>query len=142
MERLLVAQSFEELVDRLRSIDVEVPDHPKNRKNAHVETYVLVSLLGSIPWSYSCFPLEVFRHERPDFYIKCNSLEIGLEHTEATNQNLAKERALRADGHGPEMHFVTPASVADPPKSSKEVLAEITADEMGDGWCGDSVGRN
>lgn len=67
---------------------------------------------------------------------------MGLEHTEGTNQNLAKERALRADGHGPKMHFLSPASVHDPAKAKKEVFAQIQADDAGDGWCGDSVERN
>jgi hypothetical protein len=139
---LFTARDFGELQDHLRAISVEVPFHPKERLNAHVETYALVSLLSSIPWDSSCFPMDVFRRERPDFYLRCGSSEIGLEHTEGMNQNLAKERALRADGHGPEVHYVSTASVHDPARSSGEILDDIVADEPGDGWCGDSVERN
>lgn len=142
MEFVFTAKDFEELKNKLRSINVEVPHCPKDRTNQHVETYSLISLLGSLQWDSLCFPVEVYRRERPDFLVVCNSRKIGLEHTEATNQNLAKERALRADGHGPEMHFVTPASVHDPVLPKGKVLAQIQADEVGEGWCGDSVERN
>lgn len=138
---LFSARDFEELKSKLSSISVCVPCHPKDRENEHVETYSLISLLGSIPWDISCFPIKVFRRDGPDFLIVCNSLHIGLEHTEGINQNLAKERSLRADGHGPDNHFLTAASVHDPVKSSKDIIAEIEADKMGVGWCGDSVER-
>ncbi len=142
MKLLFAARNFDELQDKLRSIDVEVPENPKDRQNSHVETYSLVSLLSSIPWDVSCFPLEVFSRERPDFLIKSNSTEIGLEHTEGTNENIVIERLLRADGHGPDAHFVTAASVHDTVKPREEILTEIIADEMGDGFVGDSVERS
>ena len=142
MELLLSARNCKELQSKLASIDVEVPSHTKDRENRHVETYSLVSLLTSIPWKESCFPIEIYRRERPDFCIRCGACEIGLEHTEGTNQNISKERALRADGHGPETHFITAVSIYDKPKPKKDVIAEIVADKSGDGWCGDSVERN
>lgn len=142
MERLFIATDFEELQEHLLELDVVVPRHPKDRKNAHVETYTLVQLLASIPWDSACFPVEVFRRERPDFFLKCGLLEIGLEVTEAISPNLAKERVLRADGHGPNAYSPLPVSVHDPVKKTCEILEEILADEIGDGWCGDSVERN
>jgi hypothetical protein len=142
MKLLFTAKHFRELQDKIRSISVDVPDNPKDRKNHHVEIYSLVSLLSSIPWDTSCFPLEVYSQERPDFRIKFNSKEIGLEHTEAVHQNQVMERILRAEGHGPEVHFITAISIHDPVKSSEEILAEINEDKMGDGWCGDSAERN
>ncbi len=58
----------------------KVPYHPKERTNQHVETYPLVSLLGSLPWDSLCFPVEVFRRGRLDFLVVCDSCKIGLEH--------------------------------------------------------------
>lgn len=142
MEQLLAARDFDDLQNQLREIDAEVPYHPRDRDNSRVETYALVSLLAAIPWPSSCFPLQVFRRERPDFLVRCSSADVGIEHTEGINPNLAKERALRADGNGPGMYFVTAASVHDPVKTKSEILADILADESGDGWCGDSVERN
>lgn len=142
MERLFIATDFDELQDRLQELDVVVPRHPNDRKHEHVETYTLVLLLASIPWDASCFPVEVFKRERPDFLLKCGFLEVGVEITAASSQNLGKERALRADGHGPNVYFPLPASVHDPIKKKREILEAIHANEPGDGWCGDSVERN
>lgn len=142
MERLFIATDFEELQEHLLELDVVVPRHPKDRKNAHVETYTLVQLLASIPWDSACFPVEVFRRERPDFFLKFGLVEVGLEVTEAISPNLAKERALRADGHGPNVYSPLPVSVHDPIKKKREILEAIHANEPGDGWCSDSVERN
>lgn len=142
MESLFVARDFRELHSYLRSIDAEVPVNPKDRKNSQVENYTLVSVLASIPWKHTSFPLEVLRRERPDFCIRCNLTEIGLEHTEATNENLTQERILRAEGHGPDVHFVSPASIRDTVKKKNQILGEILADEPEPPWCGDFTERN
>lgn len=142
MEILFSAADYFALKNSLSEIDVAVPENLAERKNFHVETYSLVSLLASLPWSEDCFPVTVHRRERPDYYIKCGTFEIGLEHTEAVPQNLAKERALRAKGHGTDTHFLKPAAVDDSPKSSKEIVAEIEGNDPGYGWAGDSVERS
>jgi hypothetical protein len=139
---LFIARDYDELRSRLLEISIEVPEHPKDRENIHVETYTLRAVIGSVPWDIACFPVEVERRERPDFCIRCNGAEIGLEHTEGTHPNIAKERALRADGHGPDMYFSKLVSIHDPVKTSREILTEILADDPGDGFCGDVVERN
>ncbi|KRA16813.1 hypothetical protein ASD69_08645 [Lysobacter sp. Root604] len=87
------------------------------------------------------FPLTLKKRERPDFVLALNDVVIGIEHTEAISQNDAKAAALRDDGHGPKVYFSKPASVSEPPKTSKQLKEEILADEMGDGWVGDSAER-
>lgn len=51
-------------------------------------------------------------------------------------------RDIAEGGIGPESHYLRPASINDLPKGSKAIRAEIVADEMGDGWAGDSVERS
>lgn len=142
MEILFSAADYFALKNSLSEIDVAVPENLAERKNFHVETYSLVSLLASLPWSEDCFPVTVYRRERPDYCIKCGTFEIGLEHTEAVPQNLAKERALRAKGHGTDTHFLKPAAIDDSPKSAKKIVAEIELNDPGYGWAGDSVERS
>lgn len=144
MEFVFAAAGYHALKDSLSEIDVSVPANPTERENSHVETYSLVSLLSSLPWSEDCFPVTVYRRERPDYCLKCGALEIGLEHTEAVPQNSAKERALRAKGYGADTgtHFLTTASVDDLPKSSKTIVAELENDDAEHVWVGDSVERS
>lgn len=139
MTKLLFAETFQDLLRSLRSLDSAVPRHPKDRNNSQVEQYTLVSFLSSMPWSAASFPLTVHKREKPDFLVTLGSRTLGIEHTEGTSQNLAKERAVRADGIGPSVHFIKPASIGDEPKSRREIEQEVRADAMGPGWIGDAV---
>lgn len=139
MNEILRAKHFSALRSGLRSIDVDVPAHPKDRLNGQVEIYTLVSLLGAIPWALTDFPVVIQKRERPDFALTLGGVTVGIEHTEAIPQNDGKARALRADGHGDGPYFVKPASVGDPVKSQKEVLADVVANRPGDGWVGNSA---
>jgi len=138
---ILEATQIDELHSFLRAENVEVPGRASGRTRDHVEIYSIVRLLATRPYTLADFPLRLLKQERPDFVLTLNGNEVGIEHTEAISQNDAKEAALRDAGIGPDMHYVKPASLTEPPKSSKQLKAEIEADEMGPGWCGDSVER-
>ena len=142
MRELFAARDFDSLQRKLEALSSDVHWHPRNRTNDDVQNYSLVSLLSSIALETSCFPITVFARERPDFLAVCSSGEIGIEHTEAIHVNQAKERALRADGHGPEVYFPLKFRIGDPALSSDEILRLIHADEAGEGWCGDEVERS
>ena len=142
MRELFTAKNFDKLQRKLEMLNADVHWHPKNRTNDDVQNYSLVSLLSSIALDTSCFPLTVFARERPDFLVVCSTSEIGIEHTEAIHVNQAKERALRADGHGPEIYSPIKFRIGDPALSSDEILRLILADRGGDGWFGDEVERS
>ena len=141
-ERVIVeAARIDQISSRLRAANVTVPGRAGGRHKEQVETYSLVRVLGSRPYALTDFPLKLVKRERPDFLLTLSGAEIGIEHTEAITQNAAKEAFLRDGDAGPEVHFLRPASLTEPPKSSEELRAEIAADEMGPGWFGDSVER-
>lgn len=141
-DRVIVdAASIDQISSRLRAANVTVPGRASGRHKDQVEIYSLVRVLGSRPYSLTDFPLKLVKRERPDFLLTLNGAEVGIEHTEAITQNAAKEAFLRDAGEGPEVHFVRPTSLTEPPKSSQELKAEIAADKMGPGWVGDSVER-
>ncbi|KIQ97358.1 hypothetical protein TI01_1075 [Lysobacter sp. A03] len=98
-------------------------------------------MLASRPYRLADFPLKLVKRERPDFLLSANGVAIGIEHTEAVPQNAAKEAFLRDRGIGPETYYAQPAAIGERAKSSKEIRAEIEADQMGEGWMGDSAER-
>ncbi|KTF40446.1 hypothetical protein [Xanthomonas translucens] len=128
-----------DLASALRAANVTVPGRASGRTHYLVEIYSLIRVLASRPYRLSDFPLKLVKRERPDFLLSANGVAIGVEHTEAVPQNAAKEDFLRDFGVGSETHFVRPAAVGERAKGAKEIRAEIEADEMGEGWMGDSV---
>lgn len=138
---MLTAKTFDQLHTQLRGINVVVPARAAGRTKEQVETYSIVRLLGSIPHDLEAFPLQLVKRERPDFLLTLGARKVGIEHTEAISQNAAKEAFLRSKGHGPDVHFTRAASVHEPRKSSKELIAEIEADRPSAPWEGDSVER-
>lgn len=139
---LLEARDFDALQTALRGLDIQIPDNPRDYTNRLLETYTLAKVLRAIPAELGWFPMKVIHRDRPDVLIEAGHCRIGVEHTEGTTPNLSKSRALRADGFGADIHFVEQASIHDPVKSRAALLAEIEADDPGDGWVGDSVERN
>lgn len=125
----------------LRAANISVPGRAHGRTSEDAELYAIIRLLASRRYGMGDFPLTLKKRERPDFVLALNDVVIGIEHTEAISQNNAKAAALRDAGLGPEMYFSKPASVSELPKTSKQLKEEIIADEMGDGWVGDSVER-
>lgn len=136
---LLEVRRISDLGSHLRALNVLVPGRGSGRTSEQVEVYAVVRLLASRPYALSEFPLTLIKRERPDFMLVMNAAEVGIEHTEAITQNEAKEAALRDQGVGPETYFARAASLDEPVKSSAELAAEIEANEMSDGWYGDSV---
>lgn len=139
-ERVVIhACCIDDLPSQLRAASISVPGRAHGRTSEHTELYAVIRLLASRSYGLGDFPLILTKRERPDFTLALNDVAIGIEHTEAISQNDAKAAALRDAGIGPELHYLKPASLSEPPKTSKQLKDEILADEMGDGWYGDSV---
>lgn len=136
---LLEVRRISDLGSYLRALNVTVPGRGSGRTSGMVEVYGVVRLLASRSYALSEFPLRLIKRERPDFMLVLNGEEVGVEHTEAISQNDAKEAALRDQGVGPDTYFAKPTSLDERVKSSKELATEIEADEMSDGWSGESV---
>lgn len=128
-----------DLASALRAANVTVPGRANGRTHDPVEIYSLVRVLASRPYRLSDFPLKLVKRERPDFLLSANGVAIGIEHTEAIPKNAAKEAFLRDRGIGPETYYAQPAAIGERAKGSKEIRAEIDADQMGEGWIGDSA---
>lgn len=139
---VLSASRIDDLAAALRAYNCVVPERAAGRTNDHVERYSIVRVLGTIAWVPADFPLQLFKRESPDFLLECRGRSIGIEHTETLTENAGKEASLRSLGHGPEAYFPRPMILGEARKSSRQLIDEIEADEMGTGWCGDSVERS
>lgn len=139
---MFVANNEFDLELLLRDIDISVPRRSKGRTKEHTERYavshMLSALLGKDKLSY---PLELIHRERPDFLLKTNDVEIGIEHTEAVPQNEAQKTVLRDKLDGPEVYFISRHKPEDQKKSAKKLIEEIHANHFDHGWEGDSVER-
>ena len=142
MKNLWRAETEAELADLISDVNVTVPLRSEGRTKDHTERYCMARLLASLPISRLQFPLQLDHQDRPDFVLSMRETRIGIEHTEVIPENVAHAAFLRDKGHGPEVYFMPHATIGEPKKTGAELIAEIEADEMGDGWCGDSFERN
>ncbi len=143
-EFLLVADSYSDLLNKLLTININIPPRGLGRHKKLIEIYSLVKMLRTLPEGYFKFPFQVKMRERPDFSIKLDAEFIGLEHTEAISKNLAKEIYLRSRGLGSEYYYIKRADLDEPSKSSRQITKEIEMDNNiidGTAWAGNSVER-
>ena len=139
MEVILHASSQDDFARLLAQIDIDVPGRSEGRRNHHAERYCMAHFLATFPQARLEFPLAVTHTDKPDFVLSMPNGEIGVEHTEAVPENVARAQSLREKGLGPEMYFIPHANPGEPRKTAEELRQEIEADDGGDGWVGDSA---
>lgn len=141
MGEILQAITPEQLRAELAQLDIDVPERSAGRRNHHVERYCIAHLLATLPDSRLFFPLTLAHGDKPDFVLSMPNTSIGIEHTEAVPENVARAQFLREKGSGPDVYFTPHATPGEPRKTADELRQEIEADESGDGWVGDSAER-
>jgi hypothetical protein len=141
MEELLHADTPEQLRAGLAELDIDVPERSAGRRNHHAERYCIAHLLATLSTSRLSFPLALAHDDKPDFVLSMPKGSIGIEHTEAVPENVARAQFLREKGSGPDVYFTPHAIPNEPRKTAAELRQEIEADEPGDGWVGDSAER-
>ena len=93
-----VAKSSDDIQRLVEEMACPVPPRgkgPDGRKSEDVERYSMAVLLGAIASYRLIPPFEVRKGERPDFVIKSNYEEIGIEHTEVVDPKEAEAVALK-----------------------------------------------
>ncbi|MDH5728653.1 MAG: hypothetical protein OEZ58_06660 [Gammaproteobacteria bacterium] len=142
MENMLLANNEMELENVLRSVDISVPRRSEGRTKEHTERYAIAHMLSALMGKDQLtYPLELIQRERPDFLLKGDEIQIGIEHTEAVPQNEAHKTVLRDKVDGPDVHFILHHQPGEAKKPAKELIEEIQANQSGPGWEGDSVER-
>ncbi len=89
-----------QLFSLIRETDVSVPKERHNRKNLHIERWILFLYLStlSIKKQFN-FPLVIKKSESPDFVMTENGVIKGIEITEAINPDILKARSLPESKH-------------------------------------------
>lgn len=139
---MLTANNKTELKNMLKSKDISLPRRSEGRNKEHVERYAIAHLLSALMGKDQLsYPLELIQRDRPDFILKINGVQIGIEHTEAVPQNEAHKTVLRVrdKGEGPEVYSISRHQPGELRKTAKELVEEIKADPSGPCWVGDSV---
>lgn len=137
----LFAQNEAELLQKLTLFDITVPPIDQGRTKEHCEMWSICRLLATLAkYKYYEFPLQINKRERPDFYLKTGIKNIGIEFTEAIQQDYARVRVL------PEANLQ--GSIIDPSlfkwgskKKSLSQLRSIASEKklMGPGWEGNEI---
>ncbi|GAO24348.1 hypothetical protein ALISP_4168 [Alicycliphilus sp. B1] len=141
-EIILRANTPTELRARLAELDIDVPPRSEGRTNHHAERYCIAHLLATLPIERLSFPLTLTHADKPDFVLAMAGSEVGIEHTEAVPENVARADFLRAkQGLGPDVYFTPHAMPGEPRKTAAQLRSEIEADAPGCGWEGDSPER-
>lgn len=138
---MLHANTAAELIEQLALLDIDVPERSEGRRNHHAERYCIAHLLATLPIERFSFPLSVIHSDRPDFLLSMRDGDVGVEHTEAVPENVARADFLREKGTGPDVYFIPRATPGEPRKTAEELRREIQADAPGNGWEGDSPER-
>lgn len=139
---VLRADTPAELSASLAALDIDVPPRAEGRKTHHVERYCVAHLLATLPTERLSFPLTLTHSDKPDFILAMAAADVGIEHTEAVPENIARADHLRAkEGLGKDVYFIPHAAPGEPKKTAEELRHEIGADEPGLFWCGDSPER-
>ena len=141
MEEILQATTAEDLRIELGKLDIAVSGRTSGRSTQQVERYSIAHMLASISASRLTFPLTVAHADKPDFVLSMSGGSVGIEHTEAVSENVARAEFLREKGLGPEVYFTPRATPGEPRRNAAELRDEIEANEPGAGWAGDSAER-
>lgn len=141
-EIILRADTPAELKARLAELDIDIPLRSEGRRNHHAERYCIAHVLATLPVEQLSFPLTLTHSDKPDFLLAMPGTDVGIEHTEAVPENIARADFLREkEGLGPDVYFTPHVLPGEPRKTADELRREIEADESGSGWCGDSPER-
>lgn len=135
------AQTGEDLLLQLASIDISVPPIGKGRTTEHCERWSICRLIATITKYQDLeFPIKLMKRERPDFCLSFGQWRIGIEFTEAIQPDYARARVL------PEARLdesILDASLFKwgSPKRSLQGLRSIASERKltGPGWEGDEI---
>lgn len=138
---ILRANTPAELKSRLAGLDIDVPARSEGRRNHHAERYCIAHLLATLPIERLSFPLALTHSDKPDFLLAMPDGDVGIEHTEAVPENVARAEFLREKGLGPDVYFTPHVVPGESRKTAAELRSEIEANAPGTGWVGDSPQR-
>lgn len=95
-ELSLSADTPTDLLSQLRNIDITVPSITKDRPNRARERYTMARFLATIAESkLVCYPLTIEHRDKPDFALRHQNGEIGVECVEAVPDEWYRIQEIR-----------------------------------------------
>lgn len=94
-EIILRADTPAELRVGLAELDIDVPPRSEGRRNYHAERYCIAHVLATLPFDRLSFPLTLTHSDKPNFLLAMPGADVGIEHTEAVPENIARADFLR-----------------------------------------------
>lgn len=92
------------------------------RKTKHVECRIISLLLGTLAkHNYLDYPITISKQESPDYLVQFNNIDIGIEITEAINEDYAKARKLPEANSGHTLIDMSLLKYGSPSKSTAEL---------------------
>lgn len=95
------AKSPEEFYSALRAIDISVPKRGEcthDERKTQAEIWTVFRLLSSLTRANRVtFPITVIKRDRPDFYVRFATTEVGIEASEITDEKYSKYLTLAAE---------------------------------------------
>jgi hypothetical protein len=137
------ARSFDELLDKLRTVDIRVPPRAEARSTEQVERWSVCRFLSTYGDSELIdYPVSVQKRESPDFLLGEGTGKIGIEITEAIPPDWAwadaKRQRLKYDTTVL-LHRFRPG---EPRRSKKEIENIARGKNEGSVWAGYSAERD
>lgn len=123
----------------LTAYDISVPPRTGGRKTPHTEIWTFCRLASTLAKCAELeFPLSVCHQDRPDFLVRSDKIEIGVEVTEAISEQFAAYCSLAQREFS--STFLDPAHFRwDAPKCTADEMRELLRQSQlsSDGWAGD-----
>jgi hypothetical protein len=136
----LNADSPSDLLRQLATIDITVPPRAQGRTKEHCERWSICRFLSSFADSTLMqYPLRVDPGDRPDCLLTMRKIRVGIEITEAVSTDLAKADALQEHRGYDVVRFFQRVVPEDQSRSRQEIGKIAKGENIGEGWCGDSV---
>lgn len=132
--------STENLLKYLLKINISVPGRSEGRKTKDTEKYSICRLLSTLSEThYLQYPISLIKRERPDYQLNCNETNIGIEVTQATNQDYSEFLTYAA--HVSPKHTIEPSHFRHNKRITKNEKNKLIEQERltARPWIGDDV---
>ncbi|WP_163001409.1 hypothetical protein [Pannonibacter phragmitetus] len=132
------AQDTKNLPEIISKLNIDVPPRGLGRNNSHSELYAVAHLIQNIQDEIFDFPLILAKRECPDFLLRLGDTEIGIEHAEAVENEIAHAASIRNRKEiGPEVYHSLRSPIRrSTARKAEELEKIIEADLAGPPWTG------
>lgn len=130
---ITIATCKDNLLSILCKFDISTPALGMGRTKNHVERWSICKLLSTLAYQNKLtYPLQLIHDDRPDFLIKFTGEHVGVEFTEARNQNEAHYQALRNRKYPEKFYSTNLFQLGKPALSTSEMHEDLKQEILSD----------